>query len=105
MEELQLKFELFEGPLDLLLSLIEKHKLNIFDIPAVSDAEKLHISCELPLADIHCLWYDRELLHGGPAPIMDRGTDTAMAQGIMPTMTTPELARSMARAVGESPCF
>jgi hypothetical protein len=31
------------------------NKLNIFDIPAVSDAEKLHISCELPLADIHCL--------------------------------------------------
>ena len=54
--------------------------LNIFDIPAVSDAEKLHISCELPLADIHCLWYDRELLHGGPAPIMEWRANFSCAQ-------------------------
>jgi len=40
LEELQLKFELFEGPLDLLLSLIEKHKLNIFDIPIASVLEQ-----------------------------------------------------------------
>ena len=26
------KFEVFEGPLDLLLSLIEKHKIDIYDI-------------------------------------------------------------------------
>jgi len=32
MEKLTFKFEVFEGPLDLLLSLIEKHKINIFDI-------------------------------------------------------------------------
>lgn len=30
---LQLKIEQFEGPLDLLLSLITKHKIDIFDIP------------------------------------------------------------------------
>ncbi len=32
MEELSFKLEVFEGPLDLLLSLIAKHKLNIYDI-------------------------------------------------------------------------
>ena len=33
MAALNLKLEQFEGPLDLLLSLIQKHKLDIFDIP------------------------------------------------------------------------
>lgn len=32
MEELSFKLEVFEGPLDLMLSLIQKHKLNIKDI-------------------------------------------------------------------------
>lgn len=32
MEKLQFKLEIFEGPLDLLLHLINKHKLNIYDI-------------------------------------------------------------------------
>lgn len=32
MTELNFKLEVFEGPLDLLLSLIQKHKLNIYDI-------------------------------------------------------------------------
>ena len=30
---LNLKLEQYEGPLDLLLSLIQKHKIDIFDIP------------------------------------------------------------------------
>ena len=33
--ELSFKLEVFEGPLDLLLHLISKHKLNINDIPIV----------------------------------------------------------------------
>lgn len=33
MEKLSYKLEVFEGPLDLLLSLISKNKLNIYDIP------------------------------------------------------------------------
>lgn len=33
METLSYKFEVFEGPLDLLLTLIAKNKLNIYDIP------------------------------------------------------------------------
>ncbi len=33
MEQLSFKFEVFEGPLDLLLKLISKNKVNIFDIP------------------------------------------------------------------------
>lgn len=33
MEELNFKLETFEGPLDLLLSLITKNKINIYDIP------------------------------------------------------------------------
>ena len=32
MEGLNFKLEIFEGPLDLMLSLIQKHKLNIQDI-------------------------------------------------------------------------
>ncbi len=35
MEELTYKIEVFEGPMDLLLHLISKHKLNINDIPIV----------------------------------------------------------------------
>ena len=33
MEKIQYKLEVFEGPMDLLLHLISKHKLNIYDIP------------------------------------------------------------------------
>ena len=36
MEQLSFKLEVFEGPLDLLLKLISKNKINIFDIP-ISD--------------------------------------------------------------------
>ena len=32
-EELSFHLEVFDGPLDLLLSLITKNKLNIYDIP------------------------------------------------------------------------
>ena len=32
MQELNFKLKVFEGPLDLMLSLIQKHKLNIRDI-------------------------------------------------------------------------
>ena len=35
MENLTYKLEVFEGPMDLLLHLISKHKLNINDIPIV----------------------------------------------------------------------
>ncbi|MGN0553441.1 MAG: serine protease, partial [Oscillospiraceae bacterium] len=35
METISFKLENFEGPLDLLLHLISKHKLNINDIPIV----------------------------------------------------------------------
>ncbi|HBR31196.1 MAG TPA: segregation/condensation protein A, partial [Clostridiales bacterium] len=38
-EALNLKTEQYEGPLDLLLALISKHKINIFDIP-------IHEICE-----------------------------------------------------------
>lgn len=32
---LEVKLEVFEGPLDLLLHLIDKNKVNIYDIPIV----------------------------------------------------------------------
>ena len=35
MDQLNYKLEVFEGPMDLLLHLISKHKLNINDIPIV----------------------------------------------------------------------
>ena len=31
--DLQVKLQVFEGPLDLLLHLLEKNKVNIYDIP------------------------------------------------------------------------
>ena len=40
MEKLSYKLEAFEGPLDLLLHLISKHKLNIYDIPIVTLVEQ-----------------------------------------------------------------
>ena len=33
MDKLSFKLEVFEGPLDLLLKLISKNKINIYDIP------------------------------------------------------------------------
>ena len=33
--DLEIKLEVFEGPLDLLLHLIDKNKVNIYDIPIV----------------------------------------------------------------------
>ena len=35
MDQISYKLDVFEGPMDLLLSLIAKHKLNIYDIPIV----------------------------------------------------------------------
>lgn len=40
MESLNLKTEQYEGPLDLLLALIAKHKINIFDIPIYEICEQ-----------------------------------------------------------------
>ena len=40
MEKISYKLDTFEGPLDLLLHLISKHKLNIYDIPLVTLVEQ-----------------------------------------------------------------
>lgn len=40
MEAIKYKIEVFEGPMDLLLHLISKHKLNIYDIPIVELVEQ-----------------------------------------------------------------
>lgn len=40
MEAIKYKIEVFEGPMDLLLHLITKHKLNIYDIPIVELVEQ-----------------------------------------------------------------
>ena len=40
MEKLNYKLEVFEGPMDLLLHLITKHKLDIYDIPIVELVEQ-----------------------------------------------------------------
>ena len=40
MEKISYKIEVFEGPMDLLLHLISKHKLNIYDIPIVTLVEQ-----------------------------------------------------------------
>ena len=38
--ELTVKLQVFEGPLDLLLYLLEKNKVNIYDIPIVEITEQ-----------------------------------------------------------------
>lgn len=40
MSELNYKIDVFEGPMDLLLHLITKHKLNIYDIPIIELVEQ-----------------------------------------------------------------
>ena len=42
MIELEVKLDAFEGPLDLLLHLIEKNKVDIYDIPIVEITEHRH---------------------------------------------------------------
>lgn len=46
MENISYKFEVFEGPLELLVTLVEKHKLKIDDIP-------IDLLCEQYMAYIH----------------------------------------------------
>lgn len=46
MENINYKFEVFEGPLDLLVTLVEKHKLKIDDIP-------IDLLCEQYMAYMH----------------------------------------------------
>ena len=51
--ELKLKLEAFEGPLDLLLHLIEKNKVNIYDIPIVEITKQyLEYVEEMPKEDL-----------------------------------------------------
>ena len=40
MEQYSIRLECFEGPMDLLMHLIEKNKINIYDIPIASLAER-----------------------------------------------------------------
>ena len=40
MDQISYKLDVFEGPMDLLLSLIAKHKLNIYDIPIAMITEQ-----------------------------------------------------------------
>ena len=46
MEKISFKLEVFEGPMDLLLNLISKHKLNIYDIEISSLLEQYMIYLE-----------------------------------------------------------
>ena len=40
MEQISYKLEVFEGPMDLLLHLITKHKIDIYDIPILQLVEQ-----------------------------------------------------------------
>ena len=53
MEKLTFKLDQFEGPLDLLLHLIAKHKLNLYDIPIDLLLEQyLEQMEQIPFADL-----------------------------------------------------
>ncbi|MDY3973792.1 ScpA family protein [uncultured Veillonella sp.] len=47
MQSYEYKLDVFEGPLDLLLSLIEKHKIDIYDIPIVEITSQYMAQLEL----------------------------------------------------------
>lgn len=53
MIELEVKLDAFEGPLDLLLHLIEKNKVDIYDIPIVEITEQ-YLDCvsKMPKDDL-----------------------------------------------------
>ena len=50
-EDLKISLALYEGPLDLLLDLIRKEKLNIYDIPVAEVTSQyldyLHMMCDM----------------------------------------------------------
>ena len=46
MDKISYKLPVFEGPMDLLLHLINKHKLNIYDIPILELVEQ-YVACLL----------------------------------------------------------
>ena len=53
MEKLNFKLEVFEGPLDLMLYLISKHKLNIYDISITALLEQyLDYIEQMKMADL-----------------------------------------------------
>lgn len=43
--DMTIKLQVFEGPLDLLLYLIEKNKVNIYDIPIVEINQPVYGIC------------------------------------------------------------
>ena len=46
MEKISYKLDVFEGPMDLLLHLISKHKLNIYDLHVITKAVLLNVSTQ-----------------------------------------------------------
>ena len=58
--ELKVKLEVFEGPLDLLLHLLDKNKVSIYDIPIVEITNQyLEYIREMQLQDLNLM---RELV-------------------------------------------
>ena len=56
MMDLTVKLQVFEGPLDLLLHLLEKNKVNIYDIPIVEiTAQYMEYIAELKRQDLDVL--------------------------------------------------
>ena len=74
MSEITYHLEVFDGPLDLLLHLIAKNKLNIYDIPIVEILEqynralsemqekKLAVTCEFVAMSAHLLYIKSKML-------------------------------------------
>ncbi len=83
MAEITYHLEVFDGPLDLLLHLISKNKLNIYDIPIVELIEQynqalrrmeekdLAITCEFAAMSAHLLYIKSKML----LPKNDEGDD------------------------------
>ena len=66
--ELEVKLQAFEGPLDLLLHLIEKNKVDIYDIPIVEITEQyLDYVSKMPKDDL-----DLSLIHIYPISVRVR---------------------------------
>ena len=67
--ELTVKLQVFEGPLDLLLHLLEKNKVNIYDIPIVEITNQyMEYIAEMRRQDLNVILGKRNIWSQNAAP-------------------------------------
>lgn len=107
MEELNLKIERYEGPLDLLLALIAKNKLNIFDIPIAEIAEQYmaHIEAMRSLnmeVTSEFIYYAAELMLIKSRMLLPREEEEDPRRNLVDALLEYRRARAAARAAARA---